>query len=156
MPPLRLLLRILLIAVLCMDGISSAWAATRMAMNDAESAAILDGMRVENERDGDHGRHVQAKAKAAAKWQAGKPVATGGACLIDEGAAGGGGGGSHHDGCDCGSATTCACSCVLTFYPGRGAALFAAQHALDAPDLVPPLLPEVRSTVSRVFRPPIG
>jgi hypothetical protein len=138
---IRLLLRLVLITVLCLDGAASAWAATRMAV--ADLAAIDDG-------ESGQGGHRQHDEQA-------KPDRGAAACTADTGwLTGDPTNGNHHDDCDCGSTTSCACSCVLTFYPGRTAPLFAAQHVLDAPYLNPPLLPEVRSGVSRVFRPPIG
>ncbi len=138
---IRLLLRLVLITVLCLDGAASAWAATRMAVDDLASAGEAGGA------GGRHGQHDEQ-----ARPDRGAP-----ACMADSGwLSGDPTNGNHHDDCDCGGTTTCACSCVLTFYPGRTAPLFAAQHVLDAPYLNPPLLPEVRSGVSRVFRPPIG
>lgn len=137
---IRLLLRLVLITVLCLDGAASAWAATRMAVDDLAVAGSAGGASGHRQHDG------QARPDRGAP-----------ACTADDGwLTGDPTDGNHHDDCDCGSATTCACSCVLTFYPGRTAPLFAAQHALDAPYLSPPLLPAVRSGVSRVFRPPIG
>ena len=62
----------------------------------------------------------------------------------------------HHDDCDCSTVSGCACSCMLTFFPGRNAPLFAAQHTLASVYLAPPLLPPARRQVSRLFRPPIA
>ncbi len=138
---IRLLLRLVLITILCLDGTASAWAATRMAIDDLAVA-------------GDAGtgsdRHRQHDEQATPERDAPARIADAGGLAGDPPK------GDHHEDCDCGSATTCACSCVLTFYPGRTAPLFAAQHALDVPYLIPPLVPEVRSGASRLFRPPIG
>jgi hypothetical protein len=150
MPSLRVLLRIALILVLCTDGIFSAWAATRMAVNELGRNAQSSASH--------HSNATTAKAKTAA-------VADSTAGNTADNTADAGKQTSshdpdsplaHHDDCDCDGLSGCACSCMLTFFPGRNAPLFAAQHMLASAYLAQPLLAPVGEEISRLFRPPIA
>lgn len=143
MPSLRVLLRIALILVLCTDGIFSAWAATRMAVNELgrgtqSSASHHSGTSTAKTEASiaDTASGVD-KSKQTAGNDPASPLA-------------------HHDDCDCDGLSGCACSCMLTFFPGRNAPLFAAQHLLASAYLAQPLLPPVGEEISRLFRPPIA
>ncbi|QWF17089.1 CopL family metal-binding regulatory protein [Lysobacter capsici] len=143
MPSLRVLLRIALILVLCTDGIFSAWAATRMAVNELGRATQSSASHHSN------ATAAQAKAKAAdvaAGVDAGKQTAGHDPASPL----------AHHDDCDCDGLSGCACSCMLTFFPGRNAPLFAAQYLLASAYLAQPLLPPAGEEISRLFRPPIA
>ncbi|HEX7802834.1 MAG TPA: CopL family metal-binding regulatory protein [Pseudoxanthomonas sp.] len=134
MPSIRLLLRIFLILVLCADGTTGAWAATRMATNQASQANQASaGAKSKSGCDTDNS-HDKTSASAPTAPASGQ---------------------DQHDDCDCGSDASCACGCMLTFHPGRTAPLFAAQHALMSVHPAQPLLPVVPTQVSRLFRPPI-
>lgn len=152
MPSPRVLLRLLLILVLCTDGIFAAWASTRMAVNElgrtgysgashhgAGQAGTAAEKRLAKARADDQ-PGAQVAARARGKAAQGAPAAP-----LD-----------HHDDCDCSNVSGCACSCMLTFFPGRTTPLFAAQHTLASVYLAPPLLPPARRQVSRLFRPPIA
>jgi hypothetical protein len=130
-PSIRHLLRIFLILVLCADGTTGAWAATRMATNQASQAGQASAATKSKSDCDTSASHGKKPASAPAAGQ------------------------DQHDGCDCGSDASCACGCMLTFHPGRTAPLFAAQHALMSVHPAQPLLPVVPTQVSRLFRPPI-
>jgi len=146
MPSSRVLLRMVLILVLCADGIFAAWASTRMAVAELGHGAYSGAAH----------HSADAKTRGAVREIADeggseRRGATG------SGVAGHGSDPSiHHDDCDCGGLSGCACSCMLTFFPGRNAPLFAAQHTLAAAYLAPPLLPPVPHRISPLFRPPIA
>jgi len=131
-PSIRHLLRIFLIIVLCADGTTGAWAATRMATNQASHAGQASAGAKSKSGCDTSANHDKASASAPAAPAAGQ---------------------DQHDGCDCDA--SCACGCMLTFHPGRTAPLFAAQHALMSVHLAQPLLPVVPTQISRLFRPPI-
>lgn len=136
MPSSRVLLRMFLILVLCADGIFAAWASTRMAVAELGHGASSSVSH--------HGASGPAKAPGQRLAQddgAGAPVPDPS---------------PHHDDCDCSSLSGCTCSCMLTFFPGRNAPLFCAQHTLASMHLAPPLLPPVRHRLSALFRPPIA
>ena len=144
MPSPRVLLRLLLILVLCADGIFAAWASTRMAVAELGHAASSAASH--------HGASGPAKARASA---AGRDLAHDDGApprIADPGQPNP----DHHDDCDCSGLSGCACSCMLTFFPGRNAPLFSPQHALASVYLAPPLLPPARHRLSPLFRPPIG
>ena len=133
MPSPRVLLRMLLILVLCADGIFAAWASTRMAVAELG-----------------HGASSSVSHHGAAKTRAqGFAHEDGTGAPIPDPS-------PHHDDCDCSSLSGCACSCMLTFFPGRNAPLFCAQHTLASMHPAPPLLPPVRHRLSALFRPPIA
>ena len=134
MPSIRLLLRICLIVALCADGVTGAWAATRMAVNQASQANQTSGAKTKSGCDTD-ATHRKAPASVPATTPA-----------QDQ---------DEHEDCDCGGSASCTCGCMLTFHPGRTTPLFAAQHALVSVYLAQPLLPAVHTEVSRLFRPPI-
>ena len=141
MPSPRVLLRLLLVLVLCTDGIFAAWASTRMAVNELGRTGYSGAS---HHGAGPAGTAAEKRlAKARADDQPGAQGAP--AAPLD-----------HHDDCDCSNVSGCACSCMLTFFPGRNAPLFAAQHTLASVYLAPPLLPPARRQVSRLFRPPIA
>lgn len=139
MPSIRLLLRICLIVALCADGVTGAWAATRMAVNQASQAHQIDGTKAKSDCD-----TSSSHRKASASTPATAPAQDQATQDQDE-----------HEDCDCGGSASCACGCMLTFHPGRTTPLFAAQHALVSVYLAQPLLPAVHTEVSRLFRPPI-
>lgn len=143
MPSLRVLLRIALILVLCTDGIFSAWAATRMAVNELGRGAQSGASH--------HPGVSNAKAEAAVADNAGGVDKSRQAAGHDPASPL-----AHHDDCDCDGLSGCACSCMLTFFPGRNAPLFAAQHLLASDYLAQPQLPPVGEDISRLFRPPIA
>lgn len=138
-----LLLRILLSALLCLNGGTALWASTGMALDPShmsEDRHVHDAGRVAGDA---HAGHAHTTADDTA--------------TVDDTAA--------HDGhrhvgndCDCGAGMIagCACSCA---YPAGFAAMsvpFAAQHARPAAaaayvEIHAPL----RGTGS-IFRPPIG
>ncbi|WP_454831011.1 CopL family metal-binding regulatory protein [Pseudoxanthomonas wuyuanensis] len=129
MPSAKSLLRVLLIFVLCTEGILGAWASTRMAIGaiaHADAAAAAGQGTVEDCEDG----------SAADRQQNGDSTA--------------------HQDCDCGSQAFCGCSCMVTFYPLGGGVLFAAQHALASVYLSTLRTHSVRNEISPVFRPPIA
>lgn len=130
MPSMRHLLRIFLILALCADGVTGAWAATRMAVKQASQTNLAAGTKAKAGCDTDASNH-KAPTSTPAQEQ------------------------DEHEDCDCGTSASCACGCMLTFHPGRTTPLFAAQHALVSVYLAPPLLPAVHTEVSWVFRPPI-
>lgn len=143
MPSLRVLLRIALILVLCTDGIFSAWAATRMAVNELGRGAQSGVSH--------HPGASLAKAKVKAADAASGADASKQTSGHDPASPL-----AHHDDCDCDGLSGCACSCMLTFFPGRNAPLFAAQHMLASAYLAQPQLPPVGEEISRLFRPPIA
>lgn len=130
MPSMPHLLRIFLILALCADGVTGAWAATRMAVKQASQTNLAAGTKAKSDCD-TGASHRKESATTPAQDQ------------------------DEHEDCDCGTSASCACGCMLTFHPGRTAPLFAAQHALVSVYLAPPLLPAVHTGVSWVFRPPI-
>lgn len=143
MPSLRVLLRIALILVLCTDGIFSAWAATRMAVNELGRGTESSASH--------HSNATTAKAKAKVADTANGADASKRTADQDPASPL-----AHHDDCDCDGLSGCACSCMLTFFPGRNAPLFAAQHLLASAYLAQPLLPAVDEEISQLFRPPIA
>lgn len=139
MPSLRVLLRIFLILVLCTDGIFGAWATTRMAVNELGRAAQTSASHHRSTRAGGNADTVKLAAQApSCEKQAGLDPA------------------SHHDDCDCGSVSSCTCSCMLTFFPARSVPGFAARHRLASVYPAQPPSPPVSDEISRLFRPPIG
>ena len=155
MPSPRVLLRLLLILVLCTDGIFAAWASTRMAVNELGRTGYSG---VSHHGAGSAGqaraRAEKQLAKARAETRPGAQLATATRGKAAQGAPAAPL--DHHDDCDCSNVSGCACSCMLTFFPGRNAPLFAAQHTLASVYLAPPLLPPARRQISRLFRPPIA
>lgn len=141
MPPVRHLLRIFLILALSADGITGAWAATRMAVNQA-SQAQAQTLAGEKAKPGCETDKVSRRTSAATPAQA--PVQ-----MLEHDQ-------DDHEDCDCGDHVSCVCGCMLTFFPVRATTLFAAQHALTSMHLTQPLLPALHPEVSRRFRPPIG
>lgn len=139
MPFSTTLLRTLLIFVLCANGMTNAWAATSMAVQQAghsEANAAGDHAAAKAAADCDT---KQTVPDASAGKFAGKPAG-------EQQAA--------HDACDCTSQACC--DCVLTFFTVGGATLFAAQHSLSVRYLALQPVQPVLGDLSPVFRPPIG
>ncbi|KAF1722301.1 CopL family metal-binding regulatory protein [Pseudoxanthomonas wuyuanensis] len=129
MPSAKSLLRVLLIFVLCAEGVLGAWASTRMAVGaiaHAEASAAAGQGNIEDCEDGSAADRQQNDGRTA------------------------------HQGCDCGAQAFCGCSCMLTFYPPGGSVLFSAQHALASVYLGTLRTHSVRNEISPVFRPPIA
>ena len=63
--------------------------------------------------------------------------------------------GSHED-CDCGSGSACGCACVFPVAAITHPLPFMAQHALTSQPAPLSLAAEPSSTITPVFRPPIG
>jgi hypothetical protein len=139
MPSFRVLLRMFLILVLCADGILSAQATTRMAVQHIPPPGSVSGSH--NVHDGSRiGERAKISNDCNKILPGGKKA-----------------GQADQDDyrCDC-STTSCDCSCVLRLFTGRVPVIFAAQHALTSTYLPTPHLPPLRRQVSRLFRPPIG
>lgn len=129
MPSAKSLLRVLLIFVLCTEGVLGTWASTRMAIGaiaHSGASAVAGQETAEDCEDGSAADTQQNDGNAA------------------------------HQDCDCGSRAFCGCSCMLTFYPPGGTVLFIAQHALASVHAGTQRTQVVRNEISPVFRPPIA
>ena len=126
MPPLRVLLRFVLVVTFCLEGSLSVWTASAMAVDSAHQAAAAD----------------QAS-----------PVAIDRDCADEASPEEGG---SVHKDCDCAQGLGCACACVFPVVAITPTIPFAAQHLLATVPAVLSRLPVVITATTPVFRPPIG
>ncbi len=126
MPPLRVLLRFLLIVTFCLEGSLSVWAASAMAVDNAHQVAAAD-QTSPGAIDRDCADEASPETGRAA-----------------------------HKDCDCARGLGCACACVFPVVAITPTIPFAAQHLLVTEPSVPARLPVVITATTPVFRPPIG
>lgn len=143
---LKLLLRLLLGALICLNGTTALWASTRMAIDHASAHG-------QPEEDASHRPGHGATAQAP-------PACTGGGCPTLPSAPDTGAPHAHAPGdtCSCGSATLAGCSCSCVFPVGfiTVSVPFIARHALRTS---PPAYAEIHAPfrwTGSIFRPPIG
>ena len=127
MSPLAFALRCLLIEAFCLDGSLSLWMSSAMAAEQVGHVAD-SGMHASTAVDDDCG-DVPGNA---------------------------GEGSSSHEECDCDSGTACGCACVFPVAAMTHAVPFLAQHVLTTRPPVAAYAAVRPSTVTPVFRPPIG
>ena len=127
MSPLAFALRCLLIVAFCLDGSLSLWMSSAMAAEQVHHVADADA-HASTVVDDDCG-DVAGNARD---------------------------GSSSHEECDCNPGTACGCACVFPVAAMTHAVPFLAQHVLTVRPPSASFIAVRPSTVTPVFRPPIG